>query len=88
MYTNCTVAYLIMQNYCLINDQPTILQRAMRGKGDTSLILAIISFIGCFFCTLCVSGAAMICHIPAMLFAAKVSIHQHASSLDLYTVSD
>lgn len=79
------VAYLIMQNHCLINDQPTILQRAMHGKGDTSLILAIISFIGCFFCTLCVYGAAMICHIPAMLFAAKVSIYQQAFSLDLYT---
>ena len=48
------------------------LQRAIHSKGDKSLILSIVSFIGCFFCTaLCCPGVSMLCHIPAMLFAAK-----------------
>lgn len=49
------------------------LQRTIHSKGDKSLILSIVSFIGCFFCTaLCCPGVSMLCHIPAMLFAAKV----------------
>ena len=49
-----------------------ILQTAIYEKSWRSLIIAIISFIGCFFCTILALGSSVICHIPAMLFAAKV----------------
>ena len=45
------------------------LQRVMHKKGKHAFILSIVSFILCGLATL---STSMICHIAAMLFAAKV----------------
>ena len=77
--TRCTdmsmfhVSYIHTLKCCLfISISIQFLQRAIHEKGDISLVLAIVSFICCFFSTMCVYSVSMLCHIPAMLLAAKV----------------
>ena len=64
----------------LNQNQPTVAQddisvgadfNALRDQGNGSLCLSTTSFIFCFFGSIVVLGATVICHIPAMLFAAK-----------------
>ena len=69
---SCLIKTTITDAYCIQSYFLSALQNALQEKGDGSLCLSTTSFIFCFFGSICVLGATVICHIPAMLFAAKV----------------